>query len=83
MTVNTFAADEKTFGEMKGLSFTPNQGEGVVYIKVVGLKPDTIKTGDPGKVCNDAQGVILAGSLSDIKSQINSFLDAMVEEYQR
>lgn len=83
MSVNTFAADVKTFSEMKGLDFVPNHGEGVVYIKVVGLKPETIKTGDPAKVCNDAQGVILAGSLQDIKNQINVFLDGMIEEYQK
>jgi hypothetical protein len=80
--MNTFPATEEVFESMKGQEFVPHNGEGVVYIKLVALKPDTIKNGDPRAATENAQGVVLCGDLDAIKAQINEWFDALSKEYQ-
>lgn len=67
---------------MRGLKFVPNSGEGVVYIKLVALKPETIESGDPAATTTNAQGVVVCGNLTQIKEQFNQWLDALIQEYQ-
>ena len=83
MTLNIFKASKETFDEMQGKDFIPNANEGVVYIKVVGLKPDTIKNKSPNDVINNAEGIVMAGDLTEIKGQINTWLDELITEYSR
>jgi len=66
---------------MKGQKFTPHEGEGVVYLKLVALTPDTMENGDPQAAVANAEGVILAGKLDDVKHQINKWFDEMARQY--
>ena len=63
--------------------FQPHQNEGMIYIKMVALKPSTVNTGDPVQVISDAPGAILLGSLSEIKTQFFEWYDQLVSDYQK
>lgn len=80
--MKTLPATDEVFAQMRGLQFVPRNGEGVVYIKLVALKPETIANGDPGATTKNAQGVVICGSLQEIKAQFNQWFDALVAEYQ-
>lgn len=74
--------EEKVLKEMSGKEFTPHPGEGVIYIKVVGLKPKTIAaTQDLTEIVNAAHGVILAGRLDEIQAQLNIWFNQLKEDY--
>lgn len=77
-----FVANKETFDQMRGHDFRPHDGEGVVAIKLVALKPKTIKDEDPERAVSDAQTVLVCGRLIDIKQQFNTWLDALIEEYK-
>lgn len=77
------AATSENFAELKGKEFSPHNGEGAIYIKLVALKPETIRDGDPEGSTNSAQGVVVFGRLNEIKDQFNKWLDQIVEEYQK
>jgi hypothetical protein len=80
--INIFPANDEVFGKMKGLEFVPQSGEGVVYIKLVALKPDTITNGDPKTATEDAPAVVLCGNLDAIKAQFIEWFDQLSKEYQ-
>ena len=79
MSINILPSE--TLEQMKGQAFTPQPGEGIVYIKLVMIKPETMKDGDPTQMVSDAQGVVLCGQLSEIKSQMNTWFDETSEDY--
>lgn len=81
MSVNVLAGSQENLDLMKGKDFRPQEGEGLVYLKVVFLKPETMKNGDPAQVVNDAQGVILCGQLTAIQNQINEWFAQSQQEY--
>jgi len=66
---------------MKGQTFKPHEGEGVVYLKLVMIKPDTMQNGDPKELIKGSQGVILCGQLDDIQKQIGKWFKESAEEY--
>lgn len=80
--MDTLPATSEVFEKMRGLQFTPRAGEGVVYIKLVALKPETIASGDPAATTSNAQGVVCCGKLTEIKAQFNQWLDALIAQYQ-
>lgn len=75
-------ATNEAFAEMKGQKFVPHNNEGVIYIKLVALKPETVELGDPGETVNNARGVIVSGDLDAIKAQFLKWFDELVEEYK-
>lgn len=81
MAVNVLEASEENFAVMKGREFEPREGEAIVYIKVVAIKPATMKDGDPKALVDGAQGVLLCGQMVDIQSQINQWLVETCAEY--
>lgn len=66
---------------MKGQTFKPHEGEGIVYLKLVMIKPDTMQHGDPEELIKGSQGVILCGQLDDIQTQIGKWFKESAEEY--
>lgn len=75
------AASDENFNLMKGQKFTPHDGEGVVYIKLVALTPETLEHGNPAVAVDTAEGVILAGKLDDIQHQLNKWFDELKRNY--
>jgi hypothetical protein len=80
--INIYPANDETFYALKGQKFEPQAGEGMVYVKLVGLRPETLLS-DPKGACENAEGVIALGDLQAIKNQFNAWLDALIEEYQK
>ena len=80
--VHVVPASKETFEGMKGQKFVPHDGEGVVYIKLVMVKPETMEDGDPAEAVENAPGVLLCGQLNDIKAQIAEWFDQAAKEYQ-
>ena len=78
--VNIIPATDENFDEIKGQSFVPHNGEGVVYIKVVALRPETIAS-DPKAAIENAEGVMVAGKMDDIINQVSQWLTQIKEEY--
>jgi hypothetical protein len=68
---------------MKGQRIVPHDDEGVVYIKLVMIKPDTIENGDPVSLVDEAPGVILCGKLPEIKAQIKKWFDESAKGYKK
>lgn len=83
MSIDILPGTSETLQKMKGQKLVPSDGEGVLYVKFVMVKPSTIESGDPETLINDAQGVILCGQLSEIKEQINKWFDEAAEEYSK
>lgn len=80
MSINILSGTKETLDSMKGQKFIPHEGEGVVYIKMIFLKPDTVENGDPTKVVTEAPGVIVCGQLLKIKEQIDKwFVEAQMK----
>jgi len=79
MSINILPSE--TLEQMKGQAFTPQPGEGIVYIKLVMIKPVTMKEGDPTEVVDNAAGVVLCGQLSEVKAQLNTWFDETAEDY--
>lgn len=77
-----FPASEQVFQEMSGVNFVPHEGEGVVFINLVALKPTTIANGNPKTAIDTSQGVILCGRLEEIKDQINTWFDQLAQNYK-
>lgn len=73
MSMKILPGTRETLDAMKGHEFVPNEGEGVVYIKLAFIKPDTIQNGDPAQVIENASDVILVGQLSEIRAQLNTW----------
>jgi len=72
---------QETLDGMKGMDFTPENGEGVVYLKLAFIKPDTMKDGDPSKLVDDAPGVVLCGDLSKIRAQLDKWFGESANQY--
>ncbi len=83
MNINILPGTAEAIGQMKGQTFVPHDGEGVMYVKFVMVKPETMENGDPQRLIDDAQGVILCGQMSDMKLQINKWFDEAIEEYSK
>jgi hypothetical protein len=83
MSINILPGTPDTLQKMKGQQFVPHDGEGVLYVKFVMVKPSTIENGDPEALINDAPGVILCGQLAEMKEQINKWFDEAAEEYSK
>lgn len=81
MTVNVLEATDENFAVMKGNEFIPKDGEGMVYIKVVAIKPSTMKDGDPKGLVGDAKGVLVCGQMSAIKEQLSVWFQEIAEKY--
>ena len=73
MSINILPGTKETLDQMKGQEFVPHKGEGVVYIKLAFIKPDTINNGDPAKSIEDAPAVVLCGQLGEIRDQLNTW----------
>ena len=81
MSINILPGTDETLESMKGQVFIPHKGEGVVYLKLVMIKPDTMEKGDPKKLIEDSQGVILCGQLDEMQEQIDQWFQESAEEY--
>ena len=81
MSINILPGTDETLDSMKGQKFAPHDGEGLVYIKLVLVKPDTMENGDPRQLVEDAQGVILCGQLDKIRDQIKKWFEDAAKEY--
>ena len=82
MSINIFEATAENLDVMKGNRFEPRDGEGVVYLKLVMLKPDTMENGDPAKTVEDAKGVILCGQLNEIQRKIQKWFADSAATYR-
>ena len=82
MSINILPGTPEALAKMKGGKFVPHQGEGVVYLKLVFLKPETIEDGDPAAIVEDAPGVIMCGQLSQIRKQIADWFSQSMKEYK-
>ncbi len=82
MSINILPGTPKTLASMKGQKFVPHEGEGLVYIKLVMVQPDTMEHGDPQELIEDAEGVILCGQMDGIRAQINKWFDEAAQRYQ-
>lgn len=83
MTLKILEASEANFNNMAGKDVVLQNGEGVLYIKVVLLKPETIKAGDIPGVVQNAPAVVMCGQLDKIQSQINEWLSQSIKEYSQ
>ncbi len=83
MKISILPATPGMFEEMKGQKIIPHEQEGVVYIKLVMIKPDTIEHGDPAALVNESNGVVLLGKFPEIKAQIKRWFDESVREYKK
>lgn len=83
MVVNVLEASDENFAFMKGRDFEPRQGEAIVYVKVVAIKPATMKDGDPKALVDGAMGVLVCGQMEDIQAQINVWMAETCEEYAK
>jgi hypothetical protein len=81
MRITILPGTDETLDAMKGHQFEPHVGEGIIYLKLVMIKPETMEKGDPNKLIEDAEGVILCGQLESIKEQINEWFDETAEKY--
>lgn len=81
MSINILPGTSEALESMKGQKFVPQKGEGLVYIKLVMVKPDTMENGDPRQLVDDAQGVILCGQLDKIQDQIKKWFEDAAKEY--
>lgn len=68
---------------MNGQKFVPHAGEGVVFVKLVLIKPETMEKGDLVKTVEDAEGVVLCGDLKEIRDQVSKWIDESATEYRK
>ena len=83
MSITILSGTDETLDLMKGQKFKPHAGEGVVYLKLVMIKPDTMENGDPKELIKNAPTVILCGQLNAIQEQINQWFKESIEEYNK
>ncbi len=81
MSINILPGTDETLDLMKGQTFKPHKGEGIVYLKLVLVKPSTMESGDPKELIKNAPSVILCGQLNDIQEQIGKWFKESAEEY--
>ncbi len=81
MNINILPGSDETLDSMKGQTFRPHKGEGIVYLKLVMIKPDTMQKGDPRKLIEESEGVILCGQLNAMQEQISRWFKESAEEY--
>jgi len=82
MSINILPGTPETLASMKGQKFAPHDGEGLVYIKLVMVKPDTMENGDPEELISDAPGVIVCGQLDEIGKQITTWFEDAARKYK-
>lgn len=82
MSINILKGTKENLEVMKGQTFVPQPGEGVIYLKLVMIKPDTMKNGDPERMVDIAPGVILCGQLDEIRDQIQEWFNESASEYR-
>jgi len=82
MSIKILAGTKETLDAMKGHEFVPHNGEGVVYIKLAFVKPNTIQHGNPAEVVENASSVVLVGQLSEIRAQLNTWFDESEAVYK-
>jgi len=83
MAINVLPANDENFAVMKGQEFVPQEGEGIVYIKLVAIKPATMKDGDPKGLVDGAQGVLVCGQMSEINAKLAEWFAQTAEEYTK
>jgi len=83
MTISILPGTRQTLDSMKGQKFEPHAGEGVVFIQVTFIKPETMEHGDPAQTVEDAPGVVLCGQLSEIREQLNKWFDDSSAQYTK
>lgn len=83
MSINILPATPETLALLKGQKCSLHDGEGLVYIKLVMVRPETMENGDPGKLIDEAPGVIVCGQLQSVKDQLNKWFDAATKEYAK
>jgi len=74
-------ANDEFFESAQGADFTPHEGEGIIYVKFVMIRPATLKDGDPKDLIEKAQAVILCGRFEDMKEKIATFFDEAAKQY--
>ena len=77
MRINILPGTDETLDAMKGQKLKLHIGEGIVYLKLVMVKPETMENGDPKELIKDAPGVVLCGQLESIKDQFNKWFDVV------
>ena len=81
MSINILPGTSETLASMKGQKFKPHAGEGLVYIKLVMIKPETMENGDPEALVEGSEGVVLCGQLDKIQNQIDKWFQDAAKEY--
>lgn len=81
MSINILPGTKEALDQMKGQVVVPHEGEGVVYVKIAFIKPETMCDGDPAQVVENAPGVILCGQLAEIQTQISKWFAESQAEY--
>jgi hypothetical protein len=66
---------------MKGQDFVPHDGEGIVYLKMVYIKPSTMREGDPAQLVEDAKGILLCGNLNKVRVQVETWMRESAARY--
>ena len=83
MSINILPGTSKTLDEMKGMEFVPQPGEGIVYLKLIMIKPETVKDGDPATLVENTEGVVMCGQLAAIKKQIEVWFNVTAKDYNK
>lgn len=81
MNITVLKGTKEALADMKGQAFVPLAGEGVVFLKLVFLKPETVESGDPAKTVEEAEGVILCGDLNEIREQVSKWFGESATQY--
>lgn len=66
---------------LKQLLLAPN--EGVMLVKFVLLKQDTLKAGQAQEKIDSAPSAILLGDLDEIKTTLGGWLNEAIEQYKK
>jgi len=83
MSINILPGGSETLDEIKGMEFVPQPGEGIVYLKLIMIKPGTMKDGDPAALVEETEGVVMCGQLAAIKKQIETWFNETAKEYDK
>jgi len=82
MSINILPGTPETLNQMKGQKFVPHSGEGIVFVKLMFIKPDTMEDGDPAKLIQDTEGVIMCGQLDEIQKQLDTWFTESKVKYR-
>jgi hypothetical protein len=75
-------ADETTMDALGKVEVQAGAGEGVLYVKFVGLTPQTLKSVENLAGHVDQQpGYLLVGSFAEMKERFNQLFDEMASAY--